>query len=410
MKIFVVHNEYQEPGGEDTVFQQEVSLLSRFGHEVLTYQRSNLEIGHPSGLQQLSLLRQLVWAKDTRQDIFGILRREKPAIVHVHNTFTQISPSVYAACAEAGVPVVQTLHNFRLLCPAATFSRNGRVCEDCATHSLWHGVSHGCYRNSRMSTAAVAAMLTVHRRLHTWTERIHHYIALTEFARQKFVSGGLPAEKISVKPNFVYPDPGQASGKGEYAIFVGRLSGEKGLRTLLDAWSRLNNSVPLQIIGDGIMRTELEEQAARSNLSSVYFCGRMKRDEAQKAIRSARFVVLPSECYENFPMAVAEGFACGLPVICSRLGAMQEIVEDQRTGLHFIPNNSEDLAEKVAWAWAHPEQIRIMGKEAREEYQNKYTAERNYSMLMDIYHRTLEKSQWPQESTVPVDYAILNER
>lgn len=236
----------------------------------------------------------------------------------------------------------------------------------------------------------VALMLALHRQWGTWQERVNIYIALTEFARQKFISGGLPADTISVKPNFVHTDPGERFGSGEYALFVGRLSPEKGLRTLLASWKRLNDRVPLHIVGDGPMRTQLEAEAADLDLSNIHFKGRLERNGVWEAIKGAKFLILPSECYENFPVIVAEAFACGTPVICSRHGAMQEIVSDTRTGLHFTAGSPEDLAQKVDWASTHPRQIFEMGKEARREYEARYTSEKNYSLLMDIYRRVLD--------------------
>ena len=391
MKVLLVHNEYQIPGGEDVVFRQEEQLLSSFGHRVVTYKRTNQEIKRYSSIQRLMLPKQLIWAEDARRDIARILREEKPDIVHVHNTFTQTSPSIYAPCRKAGVPVVQTLHNFRLLCPAATFYRDGHACEECVTHSLGRSVRHGCYRGSRLATAAVATMLATHRSLHTWTKNINAYIALTEFARQKFIRGGFPPEKICVKPNFVARDPGLSTEEGGYVLFVGRLSQEKGLHTLLRAWVHFKNSIPLHIVGDGPLRAELESDAARNSLSSVRFLGRLSREETQEAIKGAHFLIVPSECYENFPMTIVEAFAAGTPVICSRLGAMQEIVKHECTGLHFAPNSSADLACSIAWAWSHRARMRAMGMAARREYELKYTAEKNHSLLMDIYQQAMSK-------------------
>jgi exopolysaccharide biosynthesis WecB/TagA/CpsF family protein len=389
VKILVVHNSYQQPGGEDVVFEQERQLLERAGHRVLAYRRSNLEMDQYRGLKRLSLLPKTVWAADTREEFVTLLRQEKPQLVHVHNTLVLISPSIYSACLEARVPVVQTLHNYRLFCPAATFFRDGAICEECVEHSLWHGVHHGCYRSSRSATAAVALMLAVHRRRRTWSREVGGYIALTQFARSKFVEAGLPAEKIFVKPNFVYPDPGTRVGDGDYALFVGRLSPKERVSTMLAAWSRLPSCIPLLIVGGGLERTQLEAEAVRRNLAAIRFLGQLPRDKAVAAIRGARFLVFPSEWYENFPVTIAESFACGVPVICSRLGAMQEIVDDGRTGLHFTAGDAEDLAQKVAWAWNHPELMREMGKEARQAYESQYTAEKNYPILMKIYEQTI---------------------
>jgi FkbM family methyltransferase len=391
MKIMLVHNQYQQPGGEDVVFEQERRLLEHAGHHVLSYQRSNVEID-AVGAGRINLVKNLVWATDTHREFTGLLAREKPQLVHIHNTFAVVSPSVYLACEQANIPVVQTLHNYRLICPAATLFRDGHVCEECVEQSLWQGVRHGCYRDSRLATGSVALMLAVHRNRHTWDQKVHGYIALTEFARTKFVEGGLPAEKLFVKSNFVYPDPGAGFWAGKYAVFAGRLSAEKGVSTLLKAWARLGHGIQLLIIGDGPEREKLELQAAELGLTQVLFLGRLTRAETISRMKDASCLVVTSECYENFPLTIAEAFACGIPVICSRLGAMQEIVEDGRSGLYFTAGDADDLAGKVEWAWAHPDRMKTMGREARQEYEKKYTAERNYEMLADIYDRTLQST------------------
>ena len=257
-------------------------------------------------------------------------------------------------------------------------------------HTLLRSVVHGCYRDSRPATAIVALTLAVHRHLGTWTRGVTCYIALTDFARNKLLEGGVPANKTFVKPNFVHPDPQARTLEGEYALFAGRLSPEKRVATILKAWSLLRNSVPLVIVGDGTSRKELEREVARSNLKNVTFKGALTHQETLEAMRNARVLIFSSEWYENFPMTIGEAFACGVPVICSRVGAMQEIVDDGRTGLHFTSGSAEDLAEKVDWAWDNPERVRAMAKEARQEYETKYTAEKNYPILMGIYQRALD--------------------
>jgi glycosyltransferase involved in cell wall biosynthesis len=452
----LLHNRYQQLGGEDGVFHAEKDLLTAAGHRVLEYVRDNDEIAAYGLWQKGTLALRTVWAWDSYREIQALLRRERPDVAHFHNTFPLVSPAAYYACREAGVPVVQTLHNYRLLCPAATLQNDGRVCEECLGRSLWRGVWRACYRDSRAATAATALMLSVHRWLGTWSKMVDCYIALTEFARAKFIEGGLPAEKIVVKPNFVHPDPmkgdqesevrsqesavgseesavrSQKSGASNrhsaivnpqspianhksqipnpespipnpqsprYALFVGRLAPEKGVRTLLAAWRRLGNGIPLEIVGDGPLRAELEAQVSRLGLSRVWrgkpaatsisFHGRLTPAHVIPLMKCARFLVFPSECYEGMPRTIIEAFACGVPVIASRLGAMQEIVEDGRTGLHFTPGDPEDLAAKVEWAWTHPNEMQEMGRAARAEYEFKYTAERNYQMLMDVYERVL---------------------
>ncbi len=394
MRILQVHNSYQRPGGEDVVCEQEAQLLQRAGHTVITYRRSNWELDGYPGWRRPGLVKQIVWNADTRREFVRLLQQHKPDLAHVHNTFAMISPSIYSACQSAHIPVVQTLHNYRLYCPAATFFRDGHVCEECLDRSLLRGIVHGCYRDSRAETAGVTLVLAVHRQRHTWTREITRYIALSEFSRSTFERAGLPREKLSVKPNFVYPDPGcSKSGTGDYMLFVGRLSPEKRVGTVLAAWTRLCEPIPLLVIGGGPERAHLEGQVRDLGLSNITFLGQVPREQTIAAMQRARVLLFSSEWYENFPVTLAESFACGVPVICSRLGAMQEIVDDRRTGLHFTPGDPADLADKVNWAWTHPDETKMMGREARLEYESKYTAEKNYLMLMDIYRRAIAEAQ-----------------
>lgn len=390
MKIAIAHNTYQQPGGEDVVFEQERDLLVRYGHHVVLYVKSNHDIEDSSLVDRLTVVKKTIWGSDTREEFADLIQRHRPDVVHVHNTFMRISPSIYSVCREANVPVVQTLHNYRLFCSAATLFRDGRVCEECLEHSLWRGVRYGCYRNSRAATATVAMMLATHRTIGTWVRNVDCYIALTEFAQQKFVAFGLPAGKVFVKPNFIAQDPGGSMEDRRFALYVGRLSPEKGLRTLVSSWERLQHRIPLQIIGDGPMRAGLEGEV-ESRLPSVCFRGRLPREQTIEAMKGARFLIFPSEWYEGFPMTIAEAFACGVPVVCSRLGAMAEIVDDHRTGLHFTAGDAEDLAKKVEWAWTHPEEMAEMGRAARAEYEAKYTAEKNYAQLIDIYRGVISR-------------------
>ena len=386
----LVHNYYLEAGGEDTVFKAESELLKKKRLTIITYTDHNKRL---KNAKFFKIATNAIWSRETYLKIRDLIRGKKPEVVHFHNTFLCISPAAYYACKRAGVPVVQTLHNYRLICPGALLFRKGRVCEKCVGKFIpWSGMVHGCWRNSRGGTALVATMLMVHRLLKTWTENVDVYIALTEFARRKFIEGGLPAEKIVVKPNFVEPDPGPKDFRaGDYALFVGRLSPEKGLFTLLEAWRRVK-SIPLKIVGDGPLRESLEDFAGQNGLSEkVEFLGRRSREEVIHFMHGARFLVFPAEVYENFPMSIAEAFATGLPVIASRLGAMAELVDEGRAGLLFEPGNPEDLAAKVEWAWSHPEAMAEMGREARREYEAKYTAERNYEMLMEIYRKAIER-------------------
>jgi glycosyltransferase involved in cell wall biosynthesis len=391
LKIVVVHNTYQQPGGEDVVFEQERRMLENAGHQVVPYCRSNWDVDSYHGVRLVNLATRTIWASDSRREFLQLLQQEKPDLVHVHNTFVMISPSIYSACSEARIPVVQTLHNYRLLCPTATFFRDGKVCEECLAGSLWQGVKHACYRDSYSASAVVALMLASHRLRDTWKREISCFIALSEFARNKFVEGGLPGEKIFVKPNFVSPDPGARTGDGDYALFVGRLSPKKRVDTLLEAWKRLSQPIPLLILGGGPDKERLTAQASAEGLANVELKGHMPREQTLAAINQARFLIFASEWYENFPVTLVESFACSTPVICSRMGVMPEIVADGRTGVHFTPADPEDLARKVEWAWTHPKEMRAMGQEARREYEVKYTAEKNYPVLLEIYKRALQR-------------------
>ena len=320
MRFLLVHNTYQQAGGEDAVVTAERALLMERGHEVNVYRRSNDELRSRAHFAALKTGFETAWSSRSYREISEALRREKPDIAHFHNTFPLISPAAYYACAHAAVPVVQTLHNYRLLCPAATLFRNGSVCESCVGRGIpWPGVVHGCYRDSRVATAAVSAMLAVHHALETWKKKVDVYIALSEFARNKFIQGGLPGERVVVKQNFVHPAPGSKDGEGQYALFVGRLSEEKGLRVLLSAWSKLAATVPLKIAGDGPMLEEVVSEIARRQLQQVDSLGRVPPQEIFERLRGARFLVCPSVWFEGSPMTVLESFACGLPVIASRL-------------------------------------------------------------------------------------------
>jgi glycosyltransferase involved in cell wall biosynthesis len=391
MKILAVHNRYQRPGGEDQVFVDETALLEARNQRVLRYEVHNDQVKQ---LNRLALMKDTVWNSSAYRELGALIRRERPEVVHFHNTLPLISPAGYYAARAEGVPVIQTLHNYRLLCPVALFFRDGRVCEDCMGKAVpWPGVFHGCYRGSRAASGVIATMLSVHRAFRTWTEMVDIYIALTEFARSKFIEGGLPAEKIVVKPNFVAPDPGRGQGGGGYALFVGRLAPEKGTGTMLAAWERLGTRIPLKIVGDGPLRDQVVGAAARQ--SSVQWLGHRPVAEVHALLGKADMLVFPSEWYETFGRVAAEAFATGTPVIAADIGAVAELVEHGRTGLIFRPGDPEDLVAQVEWALSHPAELRIMRDEARAEFEAKYTAERNYRALMEIYEAALERKKVP---------------
>ncbi len=402
MRILIVHNRYQQEGGEDGVVRAEAGLLSQKGHEIELFEEDN--DGIVSKIDAAKTALRCLYSITAADEIRKRIRQFRPDVVHIHNFFPRLSPSIHYACHRAGIPVAQTLHNYRLLCPGSTLLREARICEDCIGKTFpWPAVQHGCYRESSTASAAVANMLFVHRVCGTWTQTVSRFIALTEFARQRFCAGGLPGEKIAVKPNFVLADPGIGEGSGGYALFVGRLASEKGLETLLDAWGRLKTKLPLKIVGDGPLAYRVRD--AVSQTSSIEWLGWRSRQEVYRLMADAAVLIFPSIWYEGFPLVLAEAFATGLPIIASRLGAMAELVTEGKTGRLFTPGRGEDLADAVEWSIAHPNQWKAMRHCVRREFEDKYTAESNYSMLLDIYRSICN----PQSSRANSLYAIERE-
>lgn len=380
MRILSIHNRYQIRGGEDECLVAETTLLREKGHQVDLYEENNDRIAEHSSVE---LALRTIWSEEARQTVQHMLQSAYD-VVHVQNFFPLISPAVHYAAKAANVPVIQTLHNYRLLCPNALFFREGRVCEDCLGKPIpYPGVLHGCYRENRVASAAVAAMITAHRAMQTWSNQVDLFITLTEFARQKFIQGGLPAEKIVIKPNFVSFDPGIGDGAGGYALFVGRLSVEKGLDVLLEAWQQLGQQIPLKIVGDG----PLSDQVTAAQHSNVEGLGRRPMAEVYDLMGQAKFLVFPSRWYETFGRVAVESFAKGTPVIAANIGAIAELIDSGRTGLLYDPNSPTDLVTQVEWMLSHPSQLAKMRQEARAEFEAKYTAERNYQYLIDIYDK-----------------------
>lgn len=364
------------------VVESEISLLQARGHLVELYTRNNIQLNDVSSL---AMAKQTLWSVRTTCEITELIERFRPDVIHVHNTFPLISPSLYWAAARAGVPIVQTLHNFRLLCLNALFLRKGMVCEDCMGRTPWRGVARACYRNSLTASAVLASALTLHRGLGTYRNKVTRYIVLNEFCRTKFVEGGLSEERIVVKPNFVdleLPEVQERSG----LLFVGRLSVEKGVEVLAGALGRHPN-MRIRVAGDGPKRRLIE------GVTGVTYLGNLPSEAVYVEMRSALALVVPSVCYENFPRTIVEAFACGLPVIASRIGALADIVTDGRNGLLFEPGNASDLAEKLRWALKHPEEMAHMGDNARDDYEAKYTPSMNYDCLVSIYEGAIEEKK-----------------
>jgi glycosyltransferase involved in cell wall biosynthesis len=374
LKVLVAHNGYRHRGGEDSVVASELDLLRARGHAVQLYARHNDEA---DAARPLSLAAQSLWSRRTHDELSALLARERPDVVHVHNTLPLISPSIYWACAQAQIPVVQTLHNFRLACPQAMFLREGRVCEQCLGRAPWPAVVHGCYRGSRAQTAVVAATVGVHRLLGTWRHKVARYIALNAFCRDKFIEAGLPAGRIAVRPNFV-ESPDRVSQPREGVLYVGRLSTEKGIAVLLEALQQ-DGQPGVRIVGDG------PEAARLRGRRGVRALGALPGEAVLREMGTARALVIPSIWYENHPRTLVEAYACGTPVIASRMGALATLVEEGRTGLLFEAGNAADLARVLRWAHEHPEAMAAMGARARQVYEAEYSAQRGYERLIGIY-------------------------
>jgi len=388
MKILVAHNFYKWPGGEDQSMAAEVAMLQARGHEVTQYVLTNESIDMMSRPQVAQVALRTIWSGPAFRELRQIFQTRRPQIAHFHNTLPLISPAAYYAARAENVRVVQTLHNWRLCCPNAYLFRDGKICEDCLGRSFpWPGIMHKCYHESRAATAVVATMLAGHRAVGTWLKAVDVYIAPTEFGRRKLVEGGVPEDKIAVKPNFAYPDPGPGAGTGGYAVFVGRLSAEKGIETLLTAWQYLGSRLPLKIIGDGPMAASVREAAAKD--ATIQWLGNIPLEAVYELVGEAAILVLPSQCYETFGRAAIEAFAKGTPVIASKLGALAEIIDDGRTGLHFKAGDSADLAAKVRQILAEPLELVRMRQAARQEFDQNFTADSNYKILMAIYERAL---------------------
>ena len=380
MNVLVAHNFYQVRGGEDQIYQDVADLLESHGHRVTRFAVHNDDL---KGVGKLAMAKMTIWNSGAAKEIRQIVGRDKIDVVHFINTFPQISPAAYYAARRGGAAVVQEVQNFRLSCPAALFLRDGIVCEDCLGKTFaWPAIKYGCYRDSKSASAVVASMLTTHRLLGTYRKSVDAYIATTEFGRSKLIEAGLPADKMHVKPNFVSPDPGVGPGGGGFALFVGRLSKEKGIDVMLRAWEKLAD-VKLKIVGDGPLADQVK--AATARLPQIEWLGRQPVEEVMRIMGEAECLVFPSVWYEGLPKTIVESLAKGTPVIASKIGAMIELIDHAHTGLHVPPGDPDALAATVSGALKDRTALSGMRAAAREEFVAKYTPAGNYDQLIAIY-------------------------
>ena len=387
MRVLIAHNAYRYRGGEEQAIESDRALLEAKGHHVELYVRKYDELAPNDGiLRGARLALAAFWSARTYLEVRRLIRAGRPDVLHVHNIFPLISASVYRAAHAERVPVVQTLHNYRLVCPASTLLRDGKPCELCVGTAPWRAVRYRCYRDSRLQSLALATILTTHRALGTWSSDVDAYVALTEFGRRLFVRGGLPPDRIFVRHNAVHARARHPYHGARSAIFVGRLSREKGVKVLLDAWRALPE-VPLEIIGDGPLAAEVHAAAMRPELAHVRVLGQLPHGEVLEHVARAGMLVFPSVCYEGFALAIAEALAQGIPVIGSRLGAQAEIVRDGVSGLLFRAGDANALRDAVRRVVDTDGLADDLSRGARAEFDSRFSPDISYRALIDIYRR-----------------------
>lgn len=394
LRILQVHNGYKIPGGEDVVVANEKRLLEMNGHMVYSYSRNNSELDEMKPFQKLLIPFRAVYSLKTYREVKKIIKEQKIDVVHVHNTLMMVSPSVFYAAFHCHVPVVQTLHNFRMLCPAGSFFRGDSVCEECSEHSLRCSLKYGCYRGSRVQTLVSAAILKIHRMLGTY--RKVNFICLTEFNKKKLSQLNrkgkkvIDMNKVYIKPNFTFQDDGkfESSSHLDYFLFVGRVEALKGIDVVIRAFEKIPDQ-RLVVAGDGPLMGEMKEYIRTHHMENVEFAGYLSKAQLQEKYRKARAVIMSSQCYEAFAMTIAEAYSYGVPVIAGDIGNLRNMVEENVTGIRFCYDSPEDLAQKVQQY--NVMDIEKMKRNAKRFYQQRLRPEDNYQILKKIYFDILER-------------------
>jgi glycosyltransferase involved in cell wall biosynthesis len=389
----LVHNRYRSdhPSGEDTVVQQERRLLEDAGHEVVEYIRRSDDISGMSAARKAELPLRVTWSFQDQAAMHAELSRQRFDVIHLHNSFPLISPSILAPARQMSVPVVATLHNYRLVCAAGTLLRDGLPCFKCLHGSPLPALTHACYRGSRLATAPLALSIGTHRALGTWQRGVDRFIVMSKFARGMMTEAGLSADQITIKPHFI-PSPARVrSGAGSYGLYLGRLSEEKGVSTLIEAWD--SSLGTLMIAGDGPLRQGLEAQAAQHG-SSVRFLGSLDRAEALDLLLNARYLVNPSKAFETFGLSVVEAFAHGVPAVVPNQGVFPELVREDENGFTFEPGNPRSLRAALHKINDRGVSLRT-GEAARQDYLSHFTPASNLTALETIYHEVIGKTPAP---------------
>lgn len=389
MRIAIAHNRYRYTGGEDSVMASEVEMLRGHGHEVELLEADNRTID--GAVAKIAAAGSVFHSPESCRRMAGLIEDFRPDIVHLHNWFPLLSPSILAAAYDAGVPLVQTLHNYRMICVNSGLYRDGRVCLDCVGKALpLDGVVHGCYRGSRIGSALVAAALSYHRFARTW-DGVCKFIAVSEFQREVLIRGGMRPAQIAVKPNFVKNPGAPGDGNGGYALFVGRVTTLKGILTVLKAWEEYRPAIPLKIMGDGPLANEVGARAA--GLTGVEYLGQRTGPEVTAAMRDARFLIFASESYEASPLTIMEAFSQGTPVLATNLEPIAALVKDGVTGLRFDVGDAHGLAAKARQLFAEAPGYRKMRHNCRMLYEERYTEPQNYKVLIAIYTEAIESKR-----------------
>ena len=385
MKIVLVHNAYKNQGGEDYVVEQESKLLERNGHNVVKYIVSNDQI---SGFfSKVLVTLNLCYCKKSRDALFQFLVREKPNIVHVHNFFPLLTPSIFDACKDLDIPVVMTLHNFRLICPSALLFHSNQIYEKSVHYGPMSTVIDRVYKNSYIGTFAIARMINRHKVLNTWSDKIDKIICLTNFQKLKFQEAGFDTSNFVIKPNFKFSQSHSGTPpRQNKALFVGRLSEEKGIRLLLNVFAELN--IELEIAGSGPL-----EYLMRDLPTNITFLGHIDSEQVSSKMFSSKCLVLPSLWYEAFPLVVVEALSHGLPIICSDIGSMKELVRHNVTGLHFSSGNKASLMLMIEKFFADEALFDIFSQNAIDEFNSSYSDSSNYRELFGIYQDVIRCRQ-----------------
>jgi glycosyltransferase involved in cell wall biosynthesis len=408
LKVIMAHKFFHPSGGPETVMFQSIRILNSLGHEVIPF-----SMRHPRNLAtpysryfvpevdyrnhkgdlpgKLKAAFGLIYSLEARRRMEALIDDTEPDLAHLHNIYHQISPSIITALKRRGIPVVMTLHDFKLVCPNYTFFRQGTRCELCEGKHFYKAVVHRCVKDSFLASLLCAAEMYIHKMLRIYSQGVDRFIVLSQFSKEKMIQYGLPREKMRVLPNAVEVDEDPLTATpGSYIIFLGRLSEKNGISTLVQAMKQLPE-VTLRVAGEGELESSLRQYVAKEGLDNVEFLGFVTGERLKRLVRECSFTVFPSLCYHNCPMSILEAFSYAKPVIGANLGSVPELAEDNKTGLLFEPGNIEDLASKIDYLYRKPQLIKKLGQNALNRVKENHSRERYYQELLQIYEGLIQR-------------------